>query len=133
MAAHTESKRRTRSEMLADIPGAIISAIQGRNVRFISGQVPVGEVPEHSHEVLQVTVLFEPASCVIHAPKSKSLTLPGPAVVMIPPRFPHACRCDRAGDALVFYVERRLQQRLLPEGVSGMHVASPAAAQDILL
>lgn len=133
MAAHTESRRRTRSEMLADIPGAIISAIQGRNVRFISAHVPVGEVPEHSHEELQITVLFEPATCVIHAAKSKPVTVHGPAVVMIPPRLPHACLCERSGDAIVFYVERRLQERLLPEGSSGMHVASPTAAQDILL
>ena len=103
MAAHTESRKRTRSEMLADIPGAIISAIQGRNVRFVSAQVPVGDVPEHCHEELQITVLFEPASCVVRAHKAKPVTVHGPAVVMMPPKLVHSCHCDQAGDGIVFY------------------------------
>jgi hypothetical protein len=111
MAAHLEGKRRTRSEMLADIPGAIIDAIQGRNVRFVSGQIPLGEVPEHSHDDLQIAVLFEPASCVFRAGKAEPVTIHGPAIVMIAPRCRHTCRCERAGDALLLYVERRLQRR----------------------
>jgi AraC-like DNA-binding protein len=67
-------------------------------------------VPEHVHDQLEITVLFEPASCVLTFPRGTTHTLHAPAVLMIAPHQWHACRWQKDADAVVMYVDRRLQQ-----------------------
>src|SRR5688500_7828233 len=120
MATHVEGEQQTRRRGIGDITGTIVPAIAGRAISFLCGRAATGEIPAHSHGELQITVLFDPAICVMQsviAEKTiESITVHGPAVIMVGPRHVHGCSWQREGSAIVLYLNHQLHHRLLPDG-----------------
>jgi AraC-like DNA-binding protein len=137
MATHVEGGQQTRRREVGDIPGTIVPAIAGRAIRFLCGRAATDEIPPHSHGELQITVLFDPAICVMQSVAAEktieSITVHGPAVIMVGPRHVHGCSWQREGNAIVLYLSQQLHQRLLPDGVHGLTVTQASGVQDLLL
>lgn len=138
MGSTTESElRRSPGEPSSEIPGVHLSPIRGRNMSVTCGRGAVGAVAEHAHDTLQMTLLFEPASCLLRCRSKRGATaehsLLGPALVMIGPGQLHSWEWGREGDAIVMQVDQRLHRRLLPVRCTSVVVATPSAAQDLMV
>ena len=112
---------------------------RGRNLSLLCERRECGVQPEHRHDQLQLTLLFEPGTCLYSwldadgAPHEQAIT--GPQFLWLAPQVAHGSRWDKAADRVVLYVARRLQEEILP-GVIAPFVTSdmvPGATRDLVV
>lgn len=136
MATAAGSKRGLL-ELLSDLVGAGGPSIRGRNMSVCCRHAEVGAVAEHAHATLQISVLFEPAACVLDCAAKRGAReqrmLTGPALVMLPPGQRHAWEWKEPGDVIVLQLDQRARRRLIPNGLESVVVAAPVAARDLMV
>ncbi len=132
-----QGPKRVRLDLSAEMPGLDVPLISDRDISLFCAWSPSGEIAEHRHEQLQLSILFEPAVCAVSWAtvdgNRLSHTLTGPAVVMIPPAQAHACHWTNAAEIVVLYLERRLHRTLLPDGAPSVVIAPSILSQDLVL
>jgi AraC family transcriptional regulator len=129
--------KRAAGEWASETPGPAAPSIRGRNMSVRCARAAVGQVPEHAHETLQISVLFEPATCVLRWPakrggvQEKALT--GPALAMLAPGQAHAWEWQREGDTIVLQLDGRLYHKLIRGRPAAVVIAAPVAARDLMV
>lgn len=120
-------------EVLASNSGLIRSA----EMSFCCCRRPSSDVPEHAHRQMEIALLFAPGACTVSwlndGGLRESRSVKAPAVIMVAPQQSHACRWEHGSDVVLMYLEPRLHQRLLPQGLPAPVVVSPVAAHDLPL
>lgn len=123
--------------ILSDIPGCEAPRAKERGIGILCAHAACGEIGDHSHEELQICVLFTPAECVFSWRDSRgrlrTLRVRGPAVVMIAPRHVHACRWEKAAGALILYLNPSDYPNLWRKSMGLVTAASPVALRDRML
>lgn len=136
-AGAEERRQRALVDLCAEMSGLDAPVLGDAGLRFFCLARPAGEIPEHQHEQLQITLLFEPAACVItwrdSAGRPKAETFNGPAVVMVAPHQRHVCSWRTGGDIIGLYLNRRLHRELLPAGVPSPVFAPVLLERDTVL
>ena len=130
-------RQRALVDLCVEMSGSDLPLLGAAGMHFFSVARGAGETPEHQHEQLQITVLFEPAVCVVSwrepGGRIKCQTFTGPAVVMVAPRQRHACSWQIGGDVIGLYLERRLHAELLPHGIPDPVFAPVLLERDTVL
>lgn len=116
MARGTAKRTSTAGDALrSELPPAGIPLISGDHLHFFCGRRPPGDIPLHRHEQLEISVLFEPAVCRVSWGKpqtSESMTMTGPAIMIVSPQEWHSCHWECEADVMVLHLERPLQREL---------------------
>jgi AraC family transcriptional regulator len=94
--------------------------------------------PEHQHEQVQITLLFEPATCLFawRVPEGgMEQRLTGPQICVVAANQPHACRWEREADLLVIYIELSLLRRIGIQDISGVLITQSGshASHDVVI
>jgi AraC family transcriptional regulator len=110
---------------------------QDRDLSLFCCHPTLGPAAEHAHKQLEIAVLFEPAACAVSWPlaggRRGSARVTGPGVVVVAPGQLHACAWEHTSDVILMHLERRLQRRLLPQGLADVVVAPGCLAHDGVL
>lgn len=110
----------------------------GQNVGIYCGR-RAGEVPEHSHDCLQISLIFDPGVCDFRWKDAQGTLhvrrLTGPQFLMVAPHVPHSCHWEKESDLVVIYIHERCWREILREGTEGCLVSDcvPGAAQDAVV
>lgn len=124
-------------DLPSDMAGADAPLLRGRNMSVSCTRVALGQVPEDAHKTLEISMVFEPATCVLRWPGKRGAreerTLQGPALVMFAPGQLHAWEWQRAGDTIVLQLDQRARRRLISRRLSSVLIAAPMAAHDLLV
>lgn len=134
-AADGLERKRTPLHLCAEVL-ALRPLIRCRNLSFCCGRHGVGEILEHRHDQLEISLVFNGARCAYSWPwkgRREERLLSGPAALMIAPQQWHACRWEKEADAINLYLERRLHRELLPEGLEDFVSAVPVVSHDRML
>lgn len=136
LAAREVNRKRIPLHLCAEVLALRHSLVRNRALSFCYGRRNVGAMAGHEHEQLEISIMFHGAVCAYDCPWDSGRTermFRGPAVLMIAPRQWHAWRCEKESDAINLYLERRLREELLPEGLETIAAAVPIISHDRML
>src|SRR3954471_15677178 len=78
---------------------------RGRHLSLVCERRSSGLEPEHRHEQLQITLLFEPGECVYSWLDAQGgrheETIAGPQFLWLAPQVSHSCRWEKPADLIV--------------------------------
>lgn len=111
--------------------------VRDRDLSLFWSHPALGPAAEHVHKQLEISVLFEPAVCVLtwlgDGGSRSSERVMGPAIVVVAPGQRHTCSWEQVSDVIVVHLEGRLQRRLLPQGMAKGVIAPTTLAHDSIL
>lgn len=110
---------------------ANIPVCEGARLSLFCDRCACGFEPEHVHEQLQLSLIFDSAACDYMwcdaTGQWHEEHLVGPQFLLIAPRVRHSCRWCQATDAIILYLEAEFRESLLPEGMTSFLASSSLA------
>lgn len=111
--------------------GPNIPACEGALLSLFCDRCTPGLEAEHSHEELQLSLIFESVVCDLSwrdiGGDWHEEHIVGPQFLLVGPGVPHTCRWRCVSDAVILYIESALRESLLPDGVRSFLTSSSIA------
>ena len=119
--------------------GASIPAFPGSKVSLFCDHCGQVHEPEHVHDQLQLSLVFEPGVCDYTWRDAAGLShqqhIVGPQFLVVAPTVPHTCHWQKDAEVIILYLDAPLREELLPNN-SEPFIASDSVAgatQDLVV